>query len=90
MEYDNLIHAKDGYTFSKLLEYCRERGYDNEILYHTTEDYVLTTKRNIIVYPGKYIYNGNICMMPENMGRIVSLIEKNNIINNAREILKSV
>jgi len=64
-----LIHAKDGNTFSKLMRYCRENGYNNEIFYHTNEDYVLTTSLNIVTYPGKYILENSILMMPENMNR---------------------
>jgi hypothetical protein len=75
-----LIHAKDGKTFSRLIRCCKEHGYDNEIFYHTTEDYVLTTRGNIIVYPGKYIIQNSICMMPENMNRDITNDEYNNIV----------
>ena len=79
-EQSNLIHAKDGITLAKLIKYCRERGYDNEIFYHTSEDYVLTTRGNIIAYPGKVLYEGNLCMMPESMGRNITESEKKNIV----------
>jgi hypothetical protein len=79
-ERSNLIHAKDGKTFAKLLKYCRERGFNNEIFYHTSEDYVLTTRENIIAYPGKTLYNENFCMMPESMGRDITEEEKKNIV----------
>lgn len=92
-ERSNLIHAKDGETFVKLVKYCRERGFNNEIFYHTTEDYVLSTRGNIIVYPGKEIYSGSFCMMPENMGRNVTDIEKNNIneiCSDSLEIIENI
>jgi hypothetical protein len=76
---NNLIHAKDGITFAEIIKYCRERGYRNEIFYHTTEDYVLTSNMNIITYPGKYIVDSSICMMPENAGRTYSTDERNNM-----------
>jgi hypothetical protein len=79
-ERSNLIHAKDGGTFSKLLKYCRERGLNNEIFYHKGEDYVLTTRGIIIAYPGKILYEGNMCMMPESMGRSITEEEENNIV----------
>ena len=82
-----IIHAKDGYTFAKLIKYCNERGYDNEIFYHTTEDYVLTSSKNIIAYPGKYLHKNTICMMPENMNRDLSEKEKNNIIAICSDLL---
>ena len=66
---NRLIHAKDGFTFAILLKYCNERGYKNEIFYHTNDNYVLTTLNNIIAYPGKDIYENTICMMPEDMKR---------------------
>ena len=75
---DNLIHAKDGATFAEIIKYCRERGYNNEIFYHTNEDYVLTSNMNIITYPGRYIVCSSICMMPENAGREYSIDEHNN------------
>jgi hypothetical protein len=78
-ERSNLIHAKDGETFAKLLKYCRERGFNNEIFYHTSEDYVLSTRGNIIAYPGNELYSGSFCMMPESMGRNITDIEQKNI-----------
>lgn len=78
-ERSNLIHAKDGETFAKLVKYCRERGFNNEIFYHTIEDYVISTRGTIIAYPGKELYDGNLCMMPENMGRSITDKEKKNI-----------
>ena len=89
----NLIHAKNGETFGKLLKYCRERGFNNEIFYHTTEDYVLTTRGNIIAYPGEILYDDNLCMMPESMGRNLSEEEKNNIIeicSDSLEVIRSI
>ena len=74
-----LIHAKDGNTFSTITRYCNERGYPNEIFYHTTEDYILTSKGNIIVFPGKEILPASICMMPENAGREYSVEEQMNM-----------
>jgi hypothetical protein len=78
-ERSNLIHAKDGETFAKLVKYCRERGFNNEIFYHTSEDYVISTRGTIIAYPGKELYDENLCMMPESMGRNITDIEQKNI-----------
>ena len=75
----NLIHAKDGNTFATLLQYCRERGYDSDIFFHTDEKYVLTTRGNIIAYPGEYIHSNVTCMMPENMGRQLECDERTNM-----------
>ena len=86
----NLIHAKNGKTFAKLLKYCRERGFNNEIFYHTTEDYVLTTRGNIIAYPGEILYDNNLCMMPESIGRNISEQEKNNIVEICSDSLEVI
>jgi len=89
---NNLIHAKNGETFAKLLKYCRERGFNNEIFYHTNEDYVLSTRGNIIAYPGKILYEENLCMMPESIGRNISEEEKNNIVeicSNSLQVIRS-
>jgi hypothetical protein len=75
-----LIHAKDGKTLAEIIDYCNKRGYDNEIFYHTNEDYVLTTSNMIIAYPGKELYKNTLCMMPENMNREITNDEFNNII----------
>jgi hypothetical protein len=75
-----LIHAKDGKTLAEIIDYCNKRGYDNEIFYHTNEDYVLTTSNMIIAYPGKELYKNTLCMMPENMNREITNEEYNNII----------
>lgn len=84
---NDLIHAKDGITFAEIIKYCRERGYNNEIFYHTDEDYVLTTRSNIIVYPGKFLVNNSICMMPENIKRDLSNIEKDNITSICSDLI---
>jgi hypothetical protein len=86
----NLIHAKDGETFAKLVKYCRERGFNNDIFYHTNEDYVLSTRGTIIAYPGKYLYDGNLCMMPESMGRNITGIEQKNIGELCSDSLKLI
>ena len=89
-EQSNLIHAKDGETFARLLKYCRERGFNNEIFYHTSEDYVLSTRGNIIAYPGKELYSGSFCMMPESMGRNITDIEQKNIGQICSDSLKLI
>ena len=75
-----LIHAKDGNTLAEIINYCNKRGYDNEIFYHTDEDYILTTQNTIIAYPGKPLYKNTLCMMPENMNRAITCDEYNNIV----------
>jgi hypothetical protein len=68
------------YSRDEIIDYCNKRGYDNEIFYHTNEDYVLTTSNMIIAYPGKELYKNTLCMMPENMNREITNDEFNNII----------
>jgi len=92
-ERSNLIHAKDGETFAKLVKYCRERGFNNEIFYHTSEDYVISTRGTIIAYPGKELYDKNLCMMPENIGRSITGIEQKNIgevCSDSLKLIKSI
>lgn len=60
-----LVHAKDGATLAYLLQQIGQQGLDIEVFYHTTEDYALTNKGRVIVYPGQPILEGSICMMPE-------------------------
>lgn len=60
-----LIHAKDGPTLEYLLHRIGTEGVDMEVFYHTTEDYILTNKGRVIVYPGKALLKGSLCMMPE-------------------------
>jgi hypothetical protein len=60
-----LIHAKDGATFEYLMTRIGKEGVSMEVFYHTTEDYVVTNLGRIIVYPGKPLLKGCICMMPE-------------------------
>ena len=60
-----LIHAKDGATFEHLLQESGKRALDIHVFYHTTEDYALTNKGIVIVYPGLPLLQGSLCMMPE-------------------------
>ena len=76
---NGIIHTKDGNTFTYLVHYCRERGLENEIFYHTIEDYILTTTGTIVVYPGKYIIEDSLCMMPERISRSIEQNELENI-----------
>ena len=60
-----LIHAKDGRTFSYLINKSGKAGLDLNIFYHTVENYALSTKGWIIVHPNSPLLEGSICMMPE-------------------------
>lgn len=54
------LHAKNGDSFNILLQ----DGTVN-VFWHTTEDWVLTSKSYIWTYPNKYLYPNSICVMPE-------------------------
>ena len=56
------LHAKNGEVFDKLL---KDKNYDFNVFWHTTEDWVLTSKGYIWTYPNKYLYQNSICVMPE-------------------------
>jgi hypothetical protein len=56
------LHAKNGEAFDKLL---RDKNYDFNVFWHTTEDWVLTSKGYIWTYPNKTLYPKSICVMPE-------------------------
>ena len=66
VKYDFLInrkfwlHAKNGDAFDILL-----RDYTANVFWHTTEDWVLTSKRYIWTYPGKQLYPESVCVLPE-------------------------
>lgn len=54
------LHAKNGDAFYYLLQdyYCN-------VFWHTDEDWVLTSKKDIWTYPNKFLYPNSICVMPE-------------------------
>jgi len=54
------LHAKNGDAFSKLLQ-----DHTLNIFWHTTEDWILTSKGYIWTHPNKYLYPNSICVMPE-------------------------
>lgn len=60
-----LIHAKTPDTFHNLHSLRKEEGVDLHLFYHTDEDIVLTTKQDVIVFPGLQINPGWVSMMPE-------------------------
>jgi hypothetical protein len=74
-----LIHAKDGLTFEYLLGESGKRALDLHIFYHTDEDYVLTSKGIVIVYPGKPLLKGSLCMMPESAKKPYALQDREKI-----------
>lgn len=53
------IHAKNPEALELIVEYSL-RGF-----WHTDEDFVLTTKGHIWVYPGKTLLNNSIAVLPE-------------------------
>ena len=56
------LHAKNGEAFDKLLN---DKNYDFNVFWHTTEDWVLTSKKYIWTYPNKKLYSKSICVLPE-------------------------
>lgn len=54
------LHAKNGDAFNMLLQDCTLN-----VFWHTTEDWVLTSKRHIWTYPNKTLYPESICVLPE-------------------------
>jgi hypothetical protein len=56
------LHAKNGEAFDKLLN---DKNYNFNVFWHTTEDWVLTSKKYIWTYPNKILYLNSICVLPE-------------------------
>ena len=54
------LHAKNGDAFNILLQDCTLN-----VFWHTTEDWVLTSKHYIWTYPNKTLYPESICVLPE-------------------------
>lgn len=54
------LHAKNGHAFNILVQDCTLN-----VFWHTTEDWVLTSKRYIWTYPNKELYPESICVLPE-------------------------
>jgi hypothetical protein len=68
------IHCKDGATF----EFMVNRKSNLHFFYHTTEDYVLTSRGYIWCYVGNPLLLGSVAVMPERSREVYnwSLIEK--------------
>ena len=54
------LHAKNGDAFYELLQ-----DEKHHVFWHTTEDWVLTSKKYIWTYPNKYLYPDSVCVLPE-------------------------
>ena len=54
------IHAKNGDAFHKLLQ-----DPMLNVFWHTTEDWILTSKKYIWTYPNKKLFANSICVLPE-------------------------
>jgi len=54
------LHAKNGEAFAQLIN-------DNYVntFWHTTEDWILTSKKYIWTYPNKKLFTNSICVLPE-------------------------
>jgi hypothetical protein len=61
-----LLHMKNREALEYFLELRRSGIYNFNIFWHTTEDYVISSLEDIIVFPGKEIISHSIYMMPEN------------------------
>ena len=61
LTYDGLwLHAKNGDALYYLLQ---DRSCN--VFWHTDEDWILTSKKYIWTYPGKFLYPNSICVLPE-------------------------
>ena len=56
------LHTKNGEAFYKLLN---DKNYNFNVFWHTTEDWILTSKGYIWTYPNKFLYENSICVLPE-------------------------
>lgn len=56
------LHAKNGEVFDKLL---KDKNYNFNVFWHTTEDWALTSKKYIWTYPNKKLFVNSICVLPE-------------------------
>lgn len=54
------VHAKNPQAYYNLLQ-----DRDINVFWHTTEDFVLTSKGDLWTYPKKQLFPGSICVMPE-------------------------
>lgn len=54
------LHAKNGDAFNELVN----NDYVNTF-WHTTEDWILTSKKYIWTYPNKKLFANSICVLPE-------------------------
>jgi hypothetical protein len=54
------IHAKNGDAYYELL-----KDENLNVFWHDTDDYVLTSKKLMWVYPNKFLYENSICVLPE-------------------------
>ena len=55
------IHCKNGESLLKMLEL----NLKSEFFWHQHDDYILTSKNNIWVEPGKFLLRNSICCLPE-------------------------
>lgn len=60
-----LLHCKNREALDKLHRDCGNQAYDVNFFYHTDEDYVLTSRGQIIVHPDQQCLPDSIEMMPE-------------------------
>ena len=56
------LHAKNGEAFYKLF---KDKNYNFNVFWHTTEDWILTSKGYIWTYPNKKLYSESVCVLPE-------------------------
>jgi hypothetical protein len=56
------LHAKNGEVFDKLI---KDKNYDFNVFWHTTEDWILTSKGFIWTYPNKTLFANSVCVLPE-------------------------
>ncbi len=54
------LHAKNGDAFNLLLQ-----NTNTNVFWHTTEDWILTSKLYIWTYQKKFLYQNSICVLPE-------------------------
>ena len=56
------LHAKNGEVFNKLL---KDKNYNFNVFWHTTDDWILTSNGYIWTYPNKFLYENSVCVLPE-------------------------
>jgi len=60
LDFQLWLHAKNGEAFEELFKNNHLNSF-----WHTTEDWILTSKKYIWTYPNKKLFANSICVLPE-------------------------